>query len=190
METEYYLAHISADGREQTVKEHLEGTASKCKLFAGAFGCDTQGELLGYLHDIGKCSEEFQQRLRGGSIVDHSTAGAYESAKRNMFWAAECIAGHHGGLPDCGNERIDREDSSTLFGRLWKAHKGLIPPYHAFDKISRAADPAGYGKNQLTDSFIIRMLYSCLVDADYLDTESFMRNGAVSRSGSAGSSAI
>ncbi len=178
-----YLAHISTDGREQTVQEHLQGTACKSKLFAGAFGCAEQGELIGALHDIGKCSEEFQQRLRGGCVVDHSTAGAFESAKLNLLWAAECIAGHHGGLPDCGNLRIDREDSPTLYGRIWKAKKGLIPPYRAFDAINRVADPAGFGRDRLTDSFIIRMLYSCLVDADYLDTESFMRYGAVSRSG-------
>lgn len=183
METNRYLAHISADGREQTVEEHLRGTAAACKLFAEAFGCGEQGELLGSLHDIGKCSEAFQKRLRGGFVVDHSTAGAYESAKLNMFWAAECIAGHHSGMPDFGNGRIDREDSPTLFGRLWKARKGLIPKYHVFEGIARAADPAGYGTDQLTDSFIIRMLYSCLVDADYLDTELFMRDGAVSRSG-------
>lgn len=178
-----YLAHISTDGREQTVQEHLQGTACKSKLFAGAFGCAEQGELIGALHDIGKCSEEFQQRLRGGCVVDHSTAGAFESAKLNLLWAAECIAGHHGGLPDCGNLRIDREDSPTLYGRIWKAKKGLIPPYRAFDAINRVADPAGFRRDRLTDSFIIRMLYSCLVDADYLDTESFMRYGAVSRSG-------
>ena len=178
-----YFAHISADGRTQTVEEHLMGTASLCEHFADAFNCGRQGKLIGSLHDIGKTSDAFQGRLFGGKKVDHSSAGAYECARLDMLWAAECIAGHHGGLPDCGSGSIDREDSPTLFGRLWRAKKGLIPAYRLPDNINWVNDPAGYGSNLLSDSFVIRMLYSCLVDADYLDTEAFMSSETIPRSG-------
>ena len=184
MSDQRYLAHISQDGREQTVEEHLAGTAELCSKFAESFGCKEQGNLIGSAHDIGKFSAEFQERLRGGAVVDHSTAGAFECAKQNMFWAAGCIAGHHGGLPDYGNGKIDREDSPTLFGRLWKAAKNMIPQYYPPKKLERAIEaPKGFGQDPLTDSFVIRMLYSCLVDADYLDTERFMSGGKVERSG-------
>ena len=73
-----YYAHISADGlRRQTVAEHLEGTASLCREFAAAFDAGEYGELAGLAHDLGKCTEGFQDRLlRGGPKVDHATAGA------------------------------------------------------------------------------------------------------------------
>lgn len=113
-----YLAHISEDGHTQTVLEHLENTAELCAGFAKAFGAEEQGRLIGKAHDIGKCSDAFQKRLSGGHIVDHATAGAVECAKQNAIWAAGCVAGHHGGLPDFGNLKNDTDEDATLFGRL------------------------------------------------------------------------
>ena len=76
-----YCAHISDDGRRQTVAEHLTGTAALCRAFAGAFGAEAEGELMGLAHDIGKCTDSFQKRLlEDGPIVDHATAGAVAGA--------------------------------------------------------------------------------------------------------------
>lgn len=175
-----YLAHIS-DDRTQTVVEHLEGTAALCGEFAAAFGCREQGEAVGSMHDVGKCSDEFQQRLLGGKIVDHATAGALEYARLDMVWASLCIIGHHGGLPDFGN-KMDGDDSPTMMGRLKRAIQNGIPKYESPFKAYPVPPPPGYEKDRLTDSFIIRMLYSCLVDADYLDTEAFMLGGSSVRS--------
>ena len=174
---EQFLAHISEE-RIQTVLEHLQGTARLSASYADAFGAADQGRLLGLAHDIGKCSKEFQERLRGGNIVDHASAGALECIKTDpeAMWAACCIAGHHGGLPDVGNMKMDQEGDATLCGRIKKAAAGMIPPYKMPLDIPVTASPPGYGENALEDSFIIRMLYSCLVDADYLDTEMFMDN--------------
>ena len=177
-----YLAHV-AESRSQTVTEHLEGTAALCARFAGAFGDEEQGRLLGLAHDIGKCSAPFQKRLRGGPKVDHASAGALECARLGADWAAACVAGHHGGLPDVGNPKTDAADTPTLCGRIKKAASGGIPAYEAPLPLPQTGNPPGYGEDPLTDSFIIRMLYSCLVDADYLDTERFMSNGATERGG-------
>ena len=76
-----YYAHIREDGAKQTVEEHLSGTAERCAAFAAAFEEEARGRLLGYAHDIGKCSLEFQKRLLGGPKVDHATAGALECVK-------------------------------------------------------------------------------------------------------------
>ena len=173
-----YLAHISEDGHTQTVLEHLENTAELCAGFAKAFGAEEQGRLIGKAHDIGKCSDAFQKRLSGGHIVDHATAGAVECAKQNAIWAAGCVAGHHGGLPDFGNLKNDTDEDATLFGRLKRGISGKIPSYISPVALSKAPNPNHYGKDNLTNSYIIRMLYSCLVDADYLDTEQFMSNGS------------
>ena len=164
------------------MEEHLEGTAALCGKFASAFGCREQGEALGSMHDVGKCSEEFQRRLLGGRIVDHATAGAVECAKLDLLWAACCIIGHHGGLPDVGN-LTDGSDSPTMIGRLRRAcQSGGIPKYSLPFAPRRTTPPKGYEKDGITDSFLIRMLYSCLVDADYLDTEAFMLDDRSARS--------
>ena len=177
-----YLAHLSRDGREQTVEEHLRGTAELCGKFAAKFGEERRGRLLGYAHDVGKCSEAFQKRLRGGPKVDHATAGAIECAKVGENEMACCVVGHHGGLPDFGNPRTDYPGAPTCAGRIRKACAGGIPPYHWNGKLP---DPGR--KPALTDlysmSMWVRMLYSCLVDADFLDTEEFMADSTPRRGG-------
>lgn len=176
-----YLAHI-ADGRSQTVKEHLVGTAKLARQFASEFGAEDIGELAALSHDIGKYSVEFQRRIAGGPVVDHSTAGAMECLKLNQIHAALAVAGHHCGLLDVGNTG-DTPLSHTFFGRKAKYIVGDVPNYSFWEKeISLPENPQlpSFIKNRvspLTDAFFSRMLYSCLVDADYLDTEEFMTNG-------------
>ena len=180
-----YYAHVSDDGlRRQTVAEHLEGTAALCRKFAAAFDAGEYGELAGLTHDLGKCTKGFQDRLlRGGPRVDHSTAGALLCDKRNPF-AAVCVAGHHTGLPDVGNRKVDRSSDSTFCGRM---KRGTEQHYLercgdsgvALPPLFRSVPPI---KNDLQASFWTRMLYSCLVDADFLDTERFM-NGERGRGG-------
>ena len=177
-----YYAHISDDGRRQTVAEHLTGTAVLCRAFAGAFGAEAEGELMGLAHDIGKCTDSFQKRLlEDGPIVDHATAGAVACAQLLRTCAAACVAGHHSGLPDLGNPRTDRAGDATLYGRL---KKGLEDRYLDRCGESGAALPQIPPETPEWDlwklSFRTRMLYSCLVDADFLDTERFM-NGEQGR---------
>ena len=178
-----YLAHIAEDGRKQSIEEHLQGTADCCAAFAKEFGAEEQGRFIGLLHDIGKYSDEFQKRLHGGPRVDHSTAGAVESARAGAEWGAFCIAGHHSGIPDGGCLKMDQPGDPTLYGRLKKGLARGIPEYvQNWKNTSPKAHPlAQWSKSRLSDSFLIRMLYSCLVDADYLDTEAFMKDGVTER---------
>ena len=180
-----YLAHIEGE-REQTIKEHSIGTAELAAMFAKAFGKDDWGYCVGMLHDIGKYSERFQKKIQGDSNiqVDHSTAGAKVCYEMGGLYGilSYCIAGHHAGLPNTGT--ISGLDKSSLFGRL---KKGV-------DDFSRYKDeinipclktfPFNPQKTVTPDfslSVFIRMMYSCLVDADFLDTEYFMENGATNR---------
>lgn len=180
-----WLAHISEDGREQTVLDHLMGTASLCSRFASAFGDSEIGTLAGMMHDIGKYSDAFQRRIQGSPVkVDHATAGAFECAKRRYDPISYCISGHHGGLPD-GGGRGDM-DKLTLMSRIRKAQRGQLDPYEAWQQevsLPPIRFPQWLGKDRLTDAFYIRMLYSCLVDADFLDTERFMVGQEVERGG-------
>ncbi len=178
---EIFLAHISEDKeRMQTVKEHLLGTAALAEVFAQTFGGGEQAKLAGKLHDIGKYSREFQHRLEGGPKVDHSTAGGKESFQLRQLEAAFAVMGHHGGLPDYGGKN-DTGDTSTLYGRQQKK----VPDYSTWKQeiaLSPARRPSHIPLDNLSEAFYIRMLYSCLVDADYLDTEAFM-DGALPRGG-------
>lgn len=179
-----YLAHVSEDQREQTVLAHLEGTAGLAHHFAATFGAEEQGRLAGLAHDIGKYSDAFQKRLlQGGAKVDHATAGAFECCKRGQACAAFCVAGHHGGLPD-GGGRGDGPDSPTFWGRMNRAADGKLEaysPWTAEISLPNASLPAFIGSSPLSADFFTRMLYSCLVDADFLDTERFMAGGAPPR---------
>lgn len=176
------LAHISEDhSRTQTVYEHLSGTASLAGRFAAAFGAEQEAELAAWLHDIGKYSTAFQKRLNGGPKTDHATAGAQEAMKLRPPHpqAAFAIAGHHAGIPDGGNPRNDTADDATLFGRLKKD----VPSYDHWREVTlpQSAPPDWACKEDLSFAFFTRMLYSCLVDADFIDTETFMDEQAAPR---------
>lgn len=184
-----FLAHISEDRENvQTVKKHLEGTADLAQQFGASFGAGDEAFYVGMLHDIGKFSVEFQNHLlRDGIGCDHSTAGAQQALKAEPgnLPAAFAIAGHHGGLPD-GGSGSDRANDPTLMGRRQRK----LCDYSAFaSEITAPRSPPlplwindGPPSTSLFRlAFYIRMLYSCLVDADFLDTERFMSGGAVKR---------
>lgn len=177
MEDSLYWAHISSSGQIQPLLDHLKGTADLAKSFALPFGGEEQAELAAMAHDIGKYSSAFQKRLRGESIqVDHSTAGAIECWKLKQPFAAFAIAGHHGGLPD-GGSRTDPPDCATLYSRLKRKEHGLLEPYESWQQelcLPEAQIPDFLRQPGPEWVFFTRMLYSCLVDADFLDTEAFM----------------
>lgn len=177
LDTYAYLAHLTEDGRTQTILEHLKGTASLCSAFAAAFDAEAQGQLAGMAHDIGKYSAAFQRRLHGGPKVDHASAGAFECLKAQQLAAAFAISGHHGGLPD-GGGRGDAAGTGTFWGRINRASQGRLEDYHAWQSefsLPHANTPAFAG-TRLEGMFFTRMLFSCLVDADYTDTGAFMDN--------------
>lgn len=171
----------------QSLDAHLRGVSALAGEFASDFGASEWGRLVGRWHDVGKYSNEFQAylRLENGfeahmenipGKVDHSTAGAQHAVKEIGLLGhllAYTIAGHHSGLLD-GLSEYACQDS-----RL----KKKIPDWHAApDEIAGSIElelPAflktALGrKDGFTVSFFVRMLFSCLVDADYLDTERFM----------------
>ncbi len=93
---------------------------------------------------------------------------------------AYCIAGHHGGLPD-GGSFASTPDDATLYGKL----KRNIEPYLHFAEYVNLPDPSKLsvsiktlGDMGFSISFFIRMIFSCLVDADFLNTECFMSGKA------------
>ena len=170
-----YLAHIAGDGRKQTAAEHLNGTAERCALFAAPFGAEELGRLAGLSHDLGKYSMEFQRRLDNGPKVDHATAGAFACWRMGQPLAAFAAAGHHGGLPDGGTQG-DSPDAGTFLGRMKRAERGGLPDCSPWTEEIALPSPAPppCGTEPLSQIFFTRMLFSCLTDADFLDTDAFM----------------
>ena len=183
MDRSAFLSHISEDGREQTVIDHLEGTARRSAAFASDFGSESFGRLVGLAHDIGKNSPAFQKRLKGGPKVDHATAGAIECAKIGAAISACCVIGHHSGLPDYGNLEVDMPGDATFCGRLKKGIQSRSPSYTWSGPLPAVPPEPDFQNDLYRLSLWTRMLYSCLVDADYLDTEEFMSGGKIQRFG-------
>ncbi len=152
---------------------HLPGVADLAAEFAQPFGWGSAARIGGLLHDIGKTSAEFQAYIHGeGSSPDHSTAGAVEAVKlygpRLGKMLAFIVAGHHSGLAD-GIKLTDRlRDPSRLPDYCgWEAY-APPPPAPAPTIRQKPGAPPGF-----SEAFLTRMLFSCLVDADFLQTETF-----------------
>ncbi|RJQ14285.1 MAG: CRISPR-associated helicase Cas3' [Nitrospiraceae bacterium] len=184
--TEYYAHSLEDKPPDEwhRLEEHLKGTAELARSFADEFGSGGWGYLAGLWHDLGKYSEAFQKMLLASvdahietksGRVDHSTAGAIHPVEKfnipgRIF--SYLIAGHHAGLADwqtseAGNRSlIHRLQNDDL---LKKALSSNIP-----QEITEQSLPRQKFMTSEGHALWIRMLYSCLVDADFLDTEAFL----------------
>lgn len=169
------------------VAEGAPGTPGAA-AFAAAFGAEEWGRLLGWWHDVGKYSKEFQEYLVSSRAsgdgnraacrgrVDHSTAGAQLAMRRGSLGKllAYAIAGHHAGLPDgAGSQSSLRDRMNKDIPAYDDAPRDILdrplpaPPA----QLKPSATPQ---RTAFSVGFFIRMLFSCLVDADFLATEAFM----------------
>lgn len=162
----------------QPLAEHLLNVAGLAARMADVFSGHELAKVMGLLHDIGKYTDEFQRRITGEAIrVDHATRGAmiaiehYQSLGHILAYG---IAGHHAGLAN----GVGDGERTALTERLkgaglpqldvaWQ-HEITLPEQIALPRLVPHKD-----RGMFQFAFLARMLFSCLVDADYLDTESF-----------------
>ena len=198
-----YLAHVRQDEdgsfRIHHLEEHLRDVGNLSREFASLFGAADWGFLAGLWHDLGKYSPAFQNYIARGSglnpeahieggkgRVNHSSGGALHAVKHfngKGKLLAYLIAGHHAGLPDWYS---DEHALASLSQRLAEGQhlqaisKVPIPTDILNPTITPAAKPLG---GQAGIALWLRMLFSCLVDGDFLDTEQFMNGGKVQSRG-------
>lgn len=182
------FAH-SVDGQSEQYWEllshHLSMVGGRAADLAQPFGASTIALAMGLLHDIGKTSQSYQLYIRrpkeqgGPKGPDHSSAGAKQAIctyGRNGRMMAFGIAGHHAGLMDGSGH-----EAGNLPGRLskqvedysgWQDHVTGLPSAedvsHGLPKLTPNAIEPGFSL-----SFLVRMLFSCLIDADFVETEAF-----------------
>ena len=169
--------------------DHARGTAERASEFAAAFGMGDAGRWLGLWHDLGKLDPEWQQYLFAsaagdrprGTGPDHKAAGAIragydaDGAFADMLQLA--LLGHHGGLP--ATDRVDTilgdeyERRADGLDAAWRKAKELLSPARPAERL---ALPAAAGTPARRD-LAVRMLFSCLADADRLDTEAYRDPG-------------
>ena len=168
------ISHVrQSDKAIQTNEAHQRGVAALAERFAAKFGMGDFGQLMGLLHDKGKEQADWQKYIQGVTGFNeefaslkagphHAYVGAIIAQKQYPQIApliAQPIAGHHRGLYDYGDykEEIRQEiPNDVSIGEP-------IPVYPTFPKMK----PSDL-------HHLVRMLFSCLVDADSLDTELFM----------------
>jgi len=167
----------------EPLRTHLLSVATRARQFASAFGADEDGYIAGLLHDLGKYGERFQKRLHGeGRHIDHWTPGAWASIKQ-YGETGRCLAlvaqGHHVGLQqdhkECFQKICNRTPSpnTTLSA---ESMSGLLQRF-AVDGLSWPTLPTSFYNRTgkfCSDMLDVRMLFSALVDADYLETEKFI----------------
>ena len=185
---EIIAGHIQ-DERVQSLTDHLDGTMRLAEGFGAGMGLGAEAGLLGAIHDEGKDTAAFQDYIHGRKHrrMDHSTAGAKSFFENgHIGWlqliGALCVAGHHAGIPDLGS-KVDCAGTSTLNGRMKKCIPSIRHSQrYLIDSTCLDVDHLNTfieKRNTLDVMILTRMLFSCLVDADFLDTEAFMNNQPV-----------
>ena len=190
-EIESFAHSANCAGRCEPLREHLVAVAERASRYAAIFGASDEARFAGALHDLGKYGDLFQRRLRGEvGGIDHWTPGAVAALHEGQAEgvpSAVAIQGHHLGLQkadantlrnlmkDPGtaastlNLRLSEQDWRSLVQRLRADGVELSPPRHTL-----TGDPRGSKAFPL--DFAIRLLYSALVDADFVCTEAHFRD--------------
>ena len=174
----------------QLLRDHLQNVATQAGTFAAAIRPDLApaAALAGWLHDLGKYAHRFQQRLRDPKVcgINHWSVGTAHAFSFKSISAAFAVEGHHTGMPalqendestglEALNERrkrvVDAASAAEANGftetiaELLVRHATENPPLSSLP-LSSPPD-----KKDFATALRTRMLFSCLVDADFLDTE-------------------
>ena len=193
-----YIAHAKENSSAEKgfdihlLEDHLRKVAKKAQDFAKEFGAGDWAYPAGLWHDLGKYRAAFQAYIQRGTGINpdahiekdsdprtnHASTGAIYARDKlggMSLPLAYMIAGHHAGLPDYESDKARGASLSEVLERdkplLQEALREQIPECVLSCDTPTTPCP---GEDPSGAHLWIRMLFSCLVDADFLDTESFM----------------
>ena len=172
------IAHsVNEAGKPHGLVEHLRAVAEIAREFAKPFGGDEAAYYSGLWHDIGKFDTEFQRYLHGGRPhgPDHKGAGT-KLACQHLGPAGLVIQGHHGGLKAAAALRgwvAEKGEARAAIQALETARQ-TIPDLEPRKKLK---PPNFAAKDPVNAELWLRMVFSAVVDADYLDTERHFNPG-------------
>jgi CRISPR-associated endonuclease/helicase Cas3 len=172
-------------GARHKLDDHLAGTAARAREFGEPFGAGDLAGYLGLVHDVGKASCAWQAGLAaaeetGGRVgTDHKLAGTWLASRTAGVFAA-AVNGHHGGLPAVAalkNELNGADDGMRAgWDEAIERAAALVP---AIRRVTPLARPGwldiARSRDPLVTDLLMRMVFSALVDADFLDTEAHFR---------------
>lgn len=193
------IAHVDPKNpdRVESLEDHLRDVSCLAARFGSQFGCETMAGFIGMCHDLGKvaedvqdylwsaageCSEEGEpegkdsKRKRG---PDHTSAGGQFMEKILPglgLLLAYAVTGHHAGLLDgiSQDASLEHRLKKKLPDCLDIARKHLSLNLFNCDIVRIRKEAVPFLGNSYSMAFLTRMLFSCLVDADFIATERFM----------------
>ncbi len=184
---EYFAHSVPGAGQEhwEILEDHLAAVAERAREFASKFGAAEWGEAAGLWHDLGKYRPEFQRRIRGEALsAPHAACGAVLALRHHYGELALVIAGHHTGVAnvdavEAGCPRPLRQIVAEAQAWLTGIEEVCPMPFLARPELAR---PRGMTEEmqvveRAAADLWVRMLFSTLVDADRLATESFYEPG-------------
>lgn len=170
------IAHKSKDGREQSLQEHGQNVAKMAASFAAPFGGEKFAERIGISHDAGKDTVGFQQYIQApdkNAKSPHAIIAAALNCQANDVLSAVITAGHHSGLHNV------LDTITNVRAALAERSQDITTAreYFSSDAISQTEIIPEFAlKNKVFGQYAFtKMEFSCLTDADYQDTERFMR---------------
>lgn len=168
--------------RWQPLSEHLRNVAKRAEQFAAPFGLADEAHLAGLLHDLGKYGKRFQQRLEDPSVrgVNHWVQGAFAAFEKKNIRLPFAIDGHHTGMPAFTSDEFKRSLRNSM--KDFHASNGVVLKTENEESVDellfRASNDAilldtfpSASEMSFASALRTRMLFSSLVDADFLDTE-------------------
>jgi CRISPR-associated endonuclease/helicase Cas3 len=167
-----YAHTPNSAGQWHGLQAHLQATAAMARAFADRFCAGELAYYAGLWHDMGKFHRKFQAYLQAcaqgkrAQPHPHARYGAAYAARHCPLLAFP-IMGHHAGMPDLSDlkARLTQVADMPQAEQLaLQAMPALAPAQVQFPQWLRHNDP-------LQAEMLVRMLFSCLVDADFLDTE-------------------
>lgn len=167
----------------ESLEDHARVVATRAAHFAATFGGEDVAAMLGWVHDLGKMKPRFQAKLMGDRNTEpHSGEGAKLLLARCGGMGpllAACVAGHHSGLPDVGE----------MARRLSSIPDPQLPGWMPMPAVPAPFGPLNGELSHFSLQFATRMLFSCLVDADELET-AFFHDGVSGRRGTRASAVL